>query len=184
MRVFAYCTESAKRAVGAATGTEPLTSPPTRASTFDPQWLEGYDLLYFRLHGKPGSSSWYNDDGVMALAPIQVQRADLDGAVVVAANCYGAENAQMMEAFYRSGARAVIAGPGENLAAAERVVGADLLVQWVRRLMRLGAGVERALQVARVRLKLTGWRASDRDAAQFAVISTYRREDNEDETVA
>jgi hypothetical protein len=170
MKILAYCTYSARLAVGAALDASPLTSPPMRASEFDPQWLEGYDLLYFRLHGKPHSPAWYGDEH-MALTPIQVSVADLDGVVVVAANCYGAENAQMVEAFYRSGARAVIAGPGENLAAVRRVVGTDLLVQWVIRLMKLGAGVERALQAARWRLRLTGWRASDRDAAQFAVVS-------------
>jgi hypothetical protein len=170
MNVFAYCTRAAREAVGAAVDASPLTSPPMRASRFDPQWLEGYDLLYFRLHGKPHSTAWYNDEGTMSLAPIQVARADLGGAVVVAATCYGAENGAMVRAFYEAGAALVIAGPGENVAAAERVVGVDLLVQWVIRLMRLGAGVERALQAARWRLRLTGWRASDRDAAQFAVV--------------
>ena len=169
MRIFAYCTESARRAVRAATGTEPLTSPPARAANFNPAWLEGHDLLYFRLHGKVGRRGWYNDDGVIALAPVHVGLARLGGAVVVVANCYGAQS-PLVRAFYDAGARAVIGGGGENLAAAQKVVGTDLLVQWVIRMMRLGANVRRALKVARLRLWLTGWRASDRDAARFSLL--------------
>ena len=169
MKVFAYCTESARRAVRAATGTEPLTSPPINSGRFDPLALEGHDLLYFRLHGKPASAAWYGDDDIVALLPFQLWPVDLGGAVAIVANCYGAQS-PMVRALYDAGARAVIGGSGENLAAAQKVIGTDLLVQWVIRMMRLGANVRRALKVARLRLWLTGWRASDRDAARFSLL--------------
>jgi len=75
----------------------------------------------------------------------------------------------MVTALYKAGASVVIAGPGENLALGERVVGTDLLVQWVIRGMRWGMRARRALDVARVRLALTAWRRSDRDAMGFGV---------------
>lgn len=170
MRVFAYCTRSSATAVRAATGVDPLTSPPLRAVTFDATWMEGYELLYFRLHGHEDREGWFGDWGVEALSVARVLEADLGGAVAVVANCYGGDKDPMVGALYRSGCRAVIAGMGENVAAASRVVGTDLLVRWLIRLMRLGLGVRHALRGARMRLWLTGWRSSDRDAAQFAMI--------------
>jgi len=167
MRVFAYCTTSARRAVSAATGVSPLSSPPALAATFEPLWLEGHDLLYFRLHGKPGANAWYNDAGSAALTEDQVLAADLGGAVVVVANCYG-DGGPMVRALYAAGATAVIAGP--NYAAVRRVVGADLLVRWVILGLRMGLGVDRALSLAQMRLKMSSWRPSDRDAAQFVVL--------------
>lgn len=170
MRIFAYCTASAIEAVESATCVEALTSPPMRVADFNPAWLEGHDLLYFRLHGVRGSSAWFGDADLPALVPAQVRVADLGGAVVVAANCWGAENARMVQALYEAGASVVIAGGGLNLAAAGKVVGTDLLVQWVIRMLRVGLRIEQALRVARVRLALTGWRESDRDAARFKIV--------------
>ena len=169
MRVFAYCTASARRAVSAATGVSPLSSPPVPAGMFEPRWLGGHDLLYFRLHGKPGANAWYNDAGSAALTEDQVLAADLGGAVVVVANCYG-DGGPMVRALYAAGATAVIAGAGPNYAAVRRVVGADLLVRWVILGLRMGLGVDRALSLAQMRLKMSSWRASDRDAAQFVVL--------------
>lgn len=174
MEIFAYCTEAAREAVGAATGVDPLTSPPMRASQFNPQWLEAHDLIYFRLHGMAGRSGWFGDGGEgfpLALTPVQVRAANLSGAVVVVANCYGDEDDAMIEALYDAGAIAVIAGPGENAAAANKVVGTDLLVQWIIRAMRIGMAVERALDLARARLIFSLWRAADRDARAFKIVS-------------
>jgi len=182
VRVFAYCTKQARGAVAAATGVEPVTSPPITARTFNPQWLEERDFLYFRLHGALGRVGWFNDAGELALTRIQVDVVDLRGVVVVVGNCYGADD-PMIEAFYRAGARAVIAGAGLNVAAGNRVVGVDLLVKWlIRGMMMWGwgcTGMRRALALAKVRLALTGWRTSDRDARAFNIIKKKGKKDAE-----
>lgn len=169
MKIQAYCTCSARRAVRAATGTKPLTSPPLHIGRFDPAWLEGYDLLYFRLHGSPKGTVWFGDLKVPALNVDQVLGADLTGTTVVVANCYG-DQGPITKALYTAGAVAVVAGPGKNLAARKRVVGVDLLVRWIIRLVRRGWSLNRAVQASRIRLRFTSWRASDRDAAQFHIL--------------
>lgn len=145
------------------------------AETFEPRWLAGHDLVYVRLHGMPNGQAWYNDSGAVALTPSQVLQADLRGCVVVVANCYS-DRGPMMGALLAAGADAVIAGPGPNYAGARRVVGTDLLVRWVIRGLRVGMDVGRAMWLARLRLRLSGWRASDYDAAQFAVLRGERDE--------
>ena len=171
--------------MASATGVEPITSPPHDVITFVPGWMEGgadgrYDLLYFRLHGQKDreggqeGAAWYGDWGFRALSADRILEADLGGAVAVVANCYGGDGDPMVAALYRSGCAAVIAGGGVNVGARFKVVGTDLLVQWVIRMMRIGFGIERALRWARARLVLSGWRASDRDAARFEVVRRER----------
>ena len=169
MRAFAYCVQSAKRAVREAVGVEPITSPPTTAPTFILEWLEGNDLIYFRLHGTKGFSSWYNDEGTIALDITAVELADLDGAVVVVANCYGASD-PMIQALYMAGASAVIAGEGSNWGGRGYAIGTDLLTLWLRRCLELGISVRGSLAIAKARLAMTAWRQSDRDAMAFRVM--------------
>lgn len=183
MRVFAYCTRSAADAVRAATGVEPLTSPPVVAARFASRWLEGQDVLYFRLHGIPGYLGWYGDDGQLALTEGLIEKAHLGGAAVVVANCYSGDDDPMIGALYRAGAGIVVAGAGENIAAGNRVVGADLLMQWIRRGLRAGLQMRAALRIARARLAWTGWRQSDRDARAFRVIERWEVEDEQAKVV-
>jgi len=170
MKIFAYCTRSARAAVRAATGVEPRTSPPLAANAFDSRWLAGYDLLYFRLHGhKSFPTLMFGDGQIPALIAGQVRAADLDGAIVVIANCYGADS-PLVQAFYAAGADVVIAGHGPNIAAGNRVVGTDLLVKWLIRCLQMRLPVKRALTVAKARLLATSWRAADRDAREFTIM--------------
>lgn len=186
MRVWAYCTLTAREAVEKATGVRPLTSPPMLAQHFDPQRMERHDLLYFRLHGfKEVPSTWFGEDGrgphlplalkaaaikrYPAMTASQLDDIDLSGTVVVIANCYGADS-PLIAGFYRAGAGAVIAGPGPNLAAAQQVAGTDALVQALIAAMSWGFGVRRALTIARARLLATMWRAADRDALEFKIV--------------
>lgn len=173
MRVFAYCTEEARVAVARATGVQPLTSPPLTAIDFRPEWLEGYDVLYFRLHGKQGQVGWYGDGQAgqpVALLSVHILSAHLAGCVAIVANCFGADNDPMVDALYRAGAEAVIAGPGKNKALGRKVVGPDLLVQWVICALRAGWTVPVALSVAKARLALTAFRESDADALGFKIV--------------
>jgi len=175
MHVFAYCTALARNAVRAATGVEPITSPPMIAGNFSPEWLEDHDLLYFRLHSlrNRGVKGWFGEDEnglAFALSEAQVLVANLGRAIVVVANCYGGDGDPMIEALYRAGASAVIAGRGPNVAAARRVVGTDMLVRWVIRGLEWRMSLEGALVLAQTRLLATSWRESDRDARQFKIV--------------
>ena len=150
-----------------AAGVEPLVCPPTSADRFDPAWLEGYDLLYFDLHGRPYTRFWLGDSGVLALTAMQVRQADLGGAVVFAVNCHLADDeSPMMEALLDAGARYVVGGQGKNYAGQSFIQGAAMLGMWMRRLMALGLGPLGALTWAkrRVRVSATGQKA---DALAF-----------------
>jgi hypothetical protein len=174
VKILAYCTLPAARAVAKATGAAPLTSPPLTAETFKPGMLKGYDLIYIRLHGTPKfPNMWLGENSQGAKFPAlekhHIDNADLTGAIVVLANCYGASSPLVAE-MYEAGASTVIAGGGPNFAAANRVVGTDLLVQWLIRGLRPGLGVEAALRLAKARLLAGAWRVSDRDALRFKII--------------
>lgn len=173
MDIWAYCTAPAREAVVEATGVEPLVSPPMTASEFNPRWLEGHGLLYFRLHGTVDQTVWYGEGPqgglYVALTINQLREARLGGALVVVANCYGAQSPMVAE-LYRAGAGAVIAGDGPNYAAGGRVIGADKLAREVIAGLRGGRSVERALRIAKMKLLATAWRGPDRDALGFRVI--------------
>lgn len=185
MKIWAYCIAPAARAVAAATGVRPVTSPPWTADLIRPEMLTGHDLVYLRLHGLPNVPDvWFGEwpDGrlVPALTKGNLDELDpiegLGGATVVVANCYGAESPLLRE-LLEAGARAVIAGSGPNVAAGKRVVGPDLLVSWVIRAMRRGMKPRRALRVAKGRLALSAWRSADRDAMRFRLeIRDWRLE--------
>ena len=177
MRILAYCIAPAREAVGAATGVAPLTSPPWTADLLVPERLQGYDLLYFRLNGLPDlPNTWFGQGPRGGLVPaLHKEHLDalepdgLGGAVVVLANCYGA-GSPMVREVYQAGASAVMAGYGPNWGAADRLVGTDLLVRWVILSLRTGFSAARALQLAKMRLAMSAWRAADRDAMQFTLI--------------
>jgi len=173
MNVFAYCTLPARPAVARALGIIPFTSPPYTEKSFSPRLLGGNDFLYFRLHQIEGMPSiWLGEDVEgnmpMALRLEQIKNIDLSGAVVLIANCYSSDSPFIL-AFYACGARAVIAAPGKNSAAGDQVIGADLLAQWLYRLIGRGWPAGRALAAARGVLTMTAWRAPDRDALGFRI---------------
>ena len=174
MLIFAYCTAPAKEAVARAVGVEPYTSPPWMATRFDLSLLIGNDLLYFRLHQAGAFTDLWlgeKEDGglVPALRADQLEGLDIGSPVVLIANCYGDEG-PFVPAFYRAGARAVIAAPGPNWAAGNMVIGTDLLAKWLIWGLRHRWPVQRALTMAKLRLMATAWRVSDRDALEFKIM--------------
>lgn len=177
IRVVAVCTEAAGEAVAEAVGVEPLMSPPLQAGELCAADLEEADVLYFRLHELPGVDDvWFGETAspegglIPAMRLELLERVSLPGVVVIIGNCYSASS-KFVRAFYAAGARAVVAGPGENMAAANAVRGTDLLAKWIIGGLRRRLLVQVAVAVARARVRATGWRKSDRDAAEFGIIA-------------
>jgi hypothetical protein len=142
-----------------AAGCAPLTCPPLTASTFPVEQLTGRDLIYFDLHGLPRADFWQGDGGAVALEAWQIRSVNLSGAVVFATNCYlGDDHSPMLTALLEAGAAAVVAGGGRNwLPRSGLAYGAGLLGLWVRRMLAAGHSPERALEIAKVRVQLTGF---------------------------
>ena len=134
--IFAYCGRSQRFAVRKAAGVEPLTCPPTIAETFDKNWFfpeRPFDLLYFSLHGLPEQPFWYGDNWQTAITAQHFEGLDLSHTVVFASNCY-LEGSPMEAALLDCHPKALIGGSGRNWTRAVRLVGANLLGWYFRRL--------------------------------------------------
>ncbi len=169
MRVLAYCAAQFKESTRRAAGVEPLTCPPI--SFYAPSntlYIQLPKLLYLALHGQPGSGLLWGDDQLPALSVTQVEAVDWRQIVVFAATCYFPQT-PFLDAFLAGGA-VVIAGEGQNWSPPNQLAGASLLGLWVRRGLGWGLSPERALQLAKVRVRAqTSNRAAARDALQFRV---------------
>ena len=190
MNIFAYCAASFREVTRRAAGVEPLTCPPASAEFFELTWLEGYDFLYFDLHGEPGATFWCGDDGIVALTAPQVLGADLGGAIVFATNCYLAdEDSPMMDALLEAGARYVIGGQGPNWAGQCTMYGASLLGLRFRQLLQRRLDPLRAITLAKrwVRLgqaanRILGHKSLSQAAEDTLAFRVYyRREMDERE---
>ena len=174
MRVFAYCTFTARDMVREALGVMPHCSPPWTAESIGVAYGSGYDFLYFRLHGHRNTPGlWFGEHVTGAQIPALDIRngvdGDLTGATVLIANCYSATD-KYIRHFYWSGARAVIAGEGKNYAAKNAVIGTDLLAKWVLCGLQAGLSPQIALALARARVSITAYRRADRVAIGFQIV--------------
>ena len=156
MRVHALCAASFAESVRRAAGADPALSPPVILDNFDPASIEGYDLLYVKLHGLPNHPRWYGDDWQPAVDANQVASANLSGTVVFVASChlYTVRNHQvvpgpMLRALFETSARAIVGGPNSNEATRDRVAGADLLGMYLRRFLALHLPPPTAFTLAR-----------------------------------
>jgi len=161
MRTLALCAASFQKSVKQAAGVEPLLSPPVNIKTFDPHSLEGYDFIYFKLHGLPNQPFWYGDNWLTTLSANQLSQADLSETTIFVANChlYTILNAKlvpstMLLALLHSNAAAVVGGPDINFARSSTVRGADKLGQYFRYACQLGAKPKTAFKVAKKRIEL------------------------------
>lgn len=149
MTTFAFCAASLVQSAAVVAGVQPLTSPPTFLSVFDPRQMEGHALLFFKLHGAPGASFWYGDGGQVACSADQIRSAHLNGALVFAANCWGGKDSPMVQALLAAGAAAVVTGEGLNYAGVTQIDGADIIgIVW-RAFLELGADAGWALTLAK-----------------------------------
>ena len=173
MNTFAYCCASFENMTRKAAGVSPSTSPPSTVYNFDLALLEHRDLLWFDLHGAPGESYWLGDDRTLAMTATELRKANLDGAIVFALNCYLAdEDSPTLDALLDAGARYVIGGDGKNWGGSNRaLMGAGLLGLWFRRLLGWGVPPLEALALAKQRVKLStlkqGKQLAAKDTLQF-----------------
>lgn len=169
MRVLAYCDAAFERATRQAAGVTPLTCPPATAATLNPQIFEGYDFLYFDLHGDARKAHWYAmvahgmvSERITALHADQVQGLDLQGTVVFAATCHAGDAGNPMAAAFMDAGAVVIAGQGENYGPpGGRLYGAPLLGLWLRYGLEVGLSIEAALTMARGMVRLAGRKVGD-----------------------
>lgn len=148
MLIGAFSLLSGSVAVLAAAGVTPTTFPPENFSTFSPRWLEGYDLLYFKLHGLPDQPYWYGDGMITAMSAQQIEQANLKNTICFVANCNAAAS-RMEQALLKAGARAVVTGPGLNYAGNRKLAGADRLGANFVRHIKAGADPDQALARAK-----------------------------------
>jgi len=156
MKVFAFCCESFAEMTERAAGVKPLTSPPVDAGDFKPGWIEGYDLLWFDLHGRPHTAWWMGDNQVIAVTAAQIREADLGGAIVFAVGCYLAdEGSPMLDALLDADARYVIGGDGQNWAGERALYGAAMLGMRFLDKLQQGQDPLKALALAKRWLRLS-----------------------------
>jgi hypothetical protein len=135
-------------------GVEPLTCPPVTSASFPLHVLKWADFVYFDLHGIPNDPVWMGDDRLPALTAKHLFMADLSNTVVFATNCYLADQGSpMLHALLNAGAEYVIGGDGKNWAMKKSPGRADLLGKWFLMFYRLGLSPEKALAIAKQRLK-------------------------------
>jgi len=168
MRTWAFCAASMRERVRRAAGVHPKTCPPVNASMITPACLEGYDLLYFQLHGLPEQPFWYGDGYETALSAETIRKANLERSVAFVANCY-LPDSPMLDALLGAGAQAVIGGAGRNFSRKSELDFADLLGLWVRRGLQAGMGPQLALEVAKLRMRMQRKSAQREDTLEFRV---------------
>lgn len=154
MKTVCFSAESLKRSAAMTAGVQPLTSPPITLGTFDPHVLDGADLVFFKLHGLAGQPYWYGDRGITACSAEQLARADLAGALVFAANCWGGPSSPMVQALLAAGATCVVTGEGVNYAGVTRLDGADVIGYVWRRFLQRGFPARQALGLGKLMAKV------------------------------
>ena len=157
MRILAYCDkryELVTREGVVGWEADCLTSPPIFAGTFSPDWFQGYEFIYLDIHGQPSSVYLYSGPNQewAALSLKTVEAARIDGAVIFATTCFLPET-KFLEAFLKAGARAVVAGEGENYAGRQNPAGAQSLAGQFLRQLKSGLSPETALEQAKIKLR-------------------------------
>lgn len=176
MRILAYTDQryavATRQVVGV--GATILTSPPLYAADVSASMLQGYDLIYIDLHGDPGSVYLYSGKPALqaALKLDTVLGSNLTGCVVLATTCYLPQT-KFIEAFLNAGARAVIAGDGENYGDRTRLSGAQVLAHKFIECYTGNAGT--ALEWAKQSMQSSLWarffqRKATADALQFRLF--------------
>lgn len=171
MNILAYCAKSYEKGVKRAAGVVPLTCPPLRSAAITPRLLEGYDFLYFDLHGEPGRDWWQGDFALRALTAEQIREARLGGAIVFSPACFlGNDKSPMLDALLQS-ASCVVTGDGVNYGGKKQARWATALGLWFRRFIQWGMEVDDALRWGKLMVRLTHIRSKEMmDTMAFCVF--------------
>lgn len=129
--------------------------------------MSGARLVYLCLHGLEGQDYLWGDNWANAMAAEQIAQADLRGAVVYLAVCWGV--GPISAAFLEAGASAVIADEDKNYTGVLAPTGANGLGRLVLRGLRRGETAEVALARARDQ-----YARQARDARDLALLGSYR----------
>jgi hypothetical protein len=170
VNIFAYCAESMQGSMRKVAGPNLqmlITCPPHNDGNFELGWLEGWDLVFFKLHGAPDQPWWEGDDWNIALDDRQLEQVDFGGAVVFIENCWMADSF-MLQAL--TGAKSVIGGEGINYGGLGSLAGADILGLYFRWAYEKGASPELALRYAKMRLAMRIPSLATRDAMAFRIL--------------
>lgn len=161
MKMVAYAARRYEGATRKAVGRQAtlLTCPPVHNGNIESRWFAGADLVVFNLHGLPGSPVWFGgdglNDGVPALKADTLAMLDLSGAGVFAVNCHlGNDDSPMREALLAAGAAWVVGGEGVNYGGLETPAGADILLCWFVRWLKVLKKPEAALSAAKTATRL------------------------------
>lgn len=189
MKTLAYCAASFEKSVHRAAGVQPVLSPPVDLELISPAQFEGYDFIYFKLHGLPGQPYWYGDFWTTAISADQVRKMTLDNTIIFAACChlYQGEPGHyrpgpMLTALLSAGARAIVGGPGINYAKGYALYGADVLGHAFRIFTGLKFQPTTALRLAlartRLHLRLKKKRITEKELADTIDTLAFRIFDN------
>lgn len=150
-----------------ATGRIPVTFPPLTEERFSPASMSGASLVYLCLHGLERESYLYGDRWANAMSTEQIAQADLRGAIVYLAVCWGL--GPISDACLAAGAAAVIADEDSNWTGTLAPTGANGLGRLVVQGLRRGLTAERAYVEAR-----DSYARQHRDPRDLALLGSYR----------
>lgn len=110
-----------------------------------------YDLVMVFAHPSADGRAWVDDEGRVVATAEEIAESPLSGAVVYLGVCWGMENEALIDALFEAGARAVVAGPGENYGGQDGVMaGSDVMAGALRAAMQVGLNLAAAWGLARV----------------------------------
>jgi len=167
MYSFGFVDKRYARAAKTVVGDGPvITAPWFNMTTLELTWHEA-DFIYLDLHGRPDQPKWLFADGKRVISYQQIQMLP-KGKVIFATTCYLPGTALYDSLRWGN---VLVSGAGENYGSAdERVIGAQLLALWFRRMLQLGMSPDSALRCAKARVALTSlFRRGDRDALKFSI---------------
>ena len=167
--VKAFCAQEFEQSVRRAAGVQPSLSPPIDVRTFQPAALSKSKLLYIKLHGLAHEGAWYGSGWTTACTKYQLARCYLEKTVVFAACCFLPES-PMLDALFQAGARAVVAGHGENYGGKALLLSSDVLGLYFRRAITAGLSPRPALGFAKALLAWRGPRWQKEDALAFEIF--------------
>lgn len=160
MNVLALAAREFQIGTAFAAGVWPVAFPLRGGGAFDVRMLEGRDLIYVCLHGLRNQPYLYGDRFETAISSEQIRTANLGGAVVYMAGCFG--DGPVADAFLEAGASAIVGDSDTTWAGTWLPLGSNRLGRLFVRGMRSGGDADYAYRFARERFGETSTDVRDR----------------------